>query len=1180
MASSRSFALSLRQQLLLVTMVTSGVGSVLGCVGFLAYDMHLARSNKIEALQSVAQIIGTNSTAALAFDDPAGGTKLLNALQTQERIRAGAIYRPDGTLFASYVRADLKDTLVLPAKAPKGIVWEKDCVSLSSPILLNDRTVGLLYLEAGRADLRMRLLRFEKLTVVTAAASLLIVYFLTSALQQSVSGPIRTLASVARSIAKGQAYSLRAPLLWGKELRQLSVDFNQMLEERERRDAALTEARVNLETKVEERTRELENEFAKQRRTELALQERTEFLNTLIASNPIPIVVQNENEKIELANPAFHSLFGYSKEETLGMALDELIVPEEFREDAASNFQQIAERGTIHKTAKRRRKDGTLLDVEIHGAPLLKGGKVQGVLALYQDLTERLKAQKGVREGEELFRALSAAAPVGIFCADAKGKILYTNKRWKELTGHPAEEAMNSGWYSVVHPEDRTVVENLWKSGVEFGMELKDQCRFLTKEGHVNWVEWQTRTLYALDGALQGYVGVIEDITLRRAAEQRLLEAKEAAEAASRAKSEFLANMSHEIRTPMNGILGMTELALDTELTPVQREYLGMVKSSTELLLGVINDILDFSKIEAGRLDLELVPFSLLDVIEDSLRPLALRAQQKGLELGWSSQGDIPDRVVGDPTRLRQILINLAGNAIKFTKTGEVEVRAERMPSTGKEIEVKLTVSDTGIGIPEEMHQQIFAAFAQADSSTTREFGGTGLGLSISSRLVKLMGGEISVESSPGGGSRFFFTVKLVEEKGADWPATPAGDAQLEGKRVLVADDNETNRQLLARLLQQWGMRPVVAASGVEALALFGQCMSGPDEFQIALIDQNMPGMSGFDVAEQIRRFSTGTNTPILILSSEPSGADRETEKRLGITQHVTKPLRRASLRAAILRALEISPVEVQTESGMGSLPPSRRLKLLLAEDNLVNQKLAIRLLEKMGHEVTLAVNGAEAFAMAPRQAFDLILMDIQMPVMSGTEAAKKIREEELRTGGHIPIMAMTAHAMTGDAERCLESGMDGYVSKPIQIDLLRAEIERLTEMKIENGRETMKKNEESVARPIWNQAELLDRVDNDQELLRELLGIFKEDFPRTIHSLEEAVAAGDMKNSASLSHSLKGMLSNLGGMRAAEAAAKLEKLASSAGENGSLKEALGALQSEAASLLPEVDAYMTEVRR
>jgi len=461
-------------------------------------------------------------------------------------------------------------------------------------------------------------------------------------------------------------------------------------------------------------------------------------------------------------------------------------------------------KGFIHETAKRKKKNGALVDVEVHAVPLaLKSGE-QNVLALYQDISGRLEAQRALRESEQLFRTLSAAAPIGIFYTDAAGKILYTNKRWEEMTGRTAEHAMRKGWADAVHPEDRATVEKLWKSGFTLQIELKDQCRFLTPEGHVNWVQWQTRALMGTDGILQGYVGVIEDITKQRAAEQRLVEAKQAAEAASRAKSQFLANMSHEIRTPMNGILGMTELALDTELQPEQREYLEMVWSSAESLLGIINDILDFSKIEAGRLDLESVPFSLLDCIESALEPLAVRAQQKNLEVTWALQGDVPEVLLGDPTRLRQILINLAGNAIKFTKEGEVSVQAQRLQSTGGFIPIRFSVSDTGMGIPKDKQQQIFDAFSQADSSTTREFGGTGLGLSISARLIQLMKGEIELESTPDKGSTFTFTVPFLAGTAAASPLPLIVHSAMENERVLVVDDNEINRILLMNILPQW----------------------------------------------------------------------------------------------------------------------------------------------------------------------------------------------------------------------------------------------------------------------------------------------------------------------------------------------------------------------------------------
>jgi PAS domain S-box-containing protein len=1043
--------LSLRHRLLLLTLFVGGIGDLVACTGFLAYDRHVARELKERELRSTASLIGTSMTAPLAFDDASSGEKLLGALRTRKSIRAGVVYNANGSVLATYVRSDVNPKSVLSNKTPEDVVWRKTFLSLCSPIYLDQRRVGTIYLEADLVDLQQRMQEFAKLNALIGGASLLVVYFLTVVLQKSITGPIGELAGVARSIAAKNNYSLRAPPLAGKELRQLSADFNHMLEEIEHRDAELKEARSALELHVEARTRDLEEEIYERRRAEAAITER-----------------------------------------------------------------------------------------------------------------------------EELFRTLSAAAPIGIFRTDADGRIIYTNQRWTEMTGLSAEMAQGRGWHTAVHPDDRAAAEALWKGGIAFGMELKDQCRFLTPEGHTIWVKWQTRALYDAEGMLKGYVGVVEDITQQRAAEQRLKEAKAAAEEANKAKSDFLANVSHEIRTPMNGILGMTELAMDTQLTCEQREYLGMVKSSAESLLDIINDILDFSKIEAGRLELEHIPFSLQNCIEDSLRPLAMRAQQKGLELNWSLEGEIPERLEGDPTRLRQILTNLAGNAIKFTREGEVKVCAERAAASDGSLEMLFTVSDTGIGIPKDKHQKIFESFSQGDASTTREFGGTGLGLSISARLVKLMHGDIWLESTPGRGSTFFFTAKLAIVDGEENVPSPHPDAEAK-TNVLVADDSEVNRQLLKRLLSQWGMRPVLAADGYEAVALFEQRFARPDAFRIVLLDQNMPGMDGYEVAERIRRSSSREETSLFILSSSARPGDEQRVAGLGITQRVMKPLCSVTLREAIFRALRDSAAPAPPSNIVALAPMARKLRLLLVEDNLVNQKLAIHLLEKMGHAVILATNGQEGFRLTNEQQFDLILMDIQMPIMGGMEATRLIREREAATGQHVPIMAMTAHAMSGDAGRFLAAGMDGYISKPIRIDLLRSEIERLTNGQPNDRSDQMKKQENPIAVPVWNLTQLLARVDNDQELLRELLNIFHEEYPRHMEGLEKAVFSGDLNGATVLGHTLKGMLANLAASRAAAAAGHVER-AARAGEKKELEEAFTALHLELKALVPELLAHTTEV--
>jgi PAS domain S-box-containing protein len=1171
--------LSLRQRLLMLTMVTSGVAVLVGCLGFLAYDMKAARDHNEEELRSAADLIGTSCTAALAFDDSQGGTRLLEALRTRRHIRMGILYRPNGSYFASFVRDDLIRKAIPPRQPTNGMVWNDDRLVYSSPVSLDGRQLGSLYLESDLTDLQDRLQRFEQVTTIIALGSLLVVYLLTAILQQSVTKPILNLANIARLITAEKSYSLRAPPLSGRELRQLSSDFNHMLEEIERQDAALKEAREVLELRVAARTSELETEVKERRRAEEQLQQRTTFLNTLIEHSPLAIAVGGPDARFELVNPAFEKLFGYTSAEAIGGKVDELTYPAYFGSKEVENRLQQLKRESIHETTQRRRKDGKLVDVEVHAAPLKLDNGDCHVLAVYQDISERLEAQRALRESEQLFRTLSAAAPVGIFHCDAQGGVVYGNGRMVEMTGWAHEKAAGYGFLQAVHPDDREKILKSWREAAEREGIVAESFRCVTPDGRALWVDIFLRALRNERGKVAGLIGVMQDVTERHESQERLREAKEAAEAASRAKSEFLANMSHEIRTPMNGILGMTELALDTELKAVQREYLEMVKSSADALLGIIDDILDFSKIEAGRMDLETVPFSLLDCIEGSLEPLAVRAQQKGLELSWGIQGELPEILLGDPTRLRQILINLVGNAIKFTKQGEVSVQAEKLPLVAAAIPIRISVSDTGIGIPKEKHQQIFAAFSQADTSTTREFGGTGLGLSISARLIQLMGGQIEVNSEPGRESAFRLTIPFMPGI-APKDAVPATvDSDLMHKKVLVVDDSEINRHLLLHLLSQWGMEPTCAENGPEALRIFEKSLEEGAPFPIVLLDQNMPQMNGYQVAEELRGMASNEQPAIVILSSAPSVADMERARRLGIERRLVKPLRRSTLLEVIREGLRmpsslenvpILPREMRTSPG---------LRLLLAEDNPVNQKLAIHLLEKMGHHVTLAVNGREAVDTFKRNTFDAILMDIQMPVMSGVEATHEIRERERASGGHIPIIAMTAHAMAGDAEKYLSAGMDGYVSKPVRTGLLRAEIDRLAGTAERVGQQQVKEAEKEMPGPFIDFGELLARVESDRELLRDLLAVFKEEFTRHSHALRSAVEARDADQVALKAHILKGMLANLAAHEAAETAAHLESL----GRNGATAEfekSLAKFEAIGKALLQEVDAGASEVLR
>ncbi len=1162
---------------MLLTMVSSSVGLVFALFMGLVYYEHFAREHKVEELRSAADLIGTSSAAALVFDDSVAGARVLLALQTRKHICRGILFAPDGSIFAEYKRRDCGTQANAElAGRREGIYWDVASLGLVQPVRLDGREIGKLYLEAALTDLREDRWHVGLLAIPVFGATLVLVYFVTLIQQKSIVQPIRQLSDVAGRVAEEKNYALRAPSLKGPELGQLGGAFDHMLEVIESRDQELRDARDLLEVRVSERTMALEQEIEERQRAQLHLQESEELFRALNEAAPVGIIYGTRDGIIRLSNPAFRKMFGYTEEELTGKSLPDLLLTPAMRDNWTSTRKQLEAGRGVHYTAKRRRKDGKEIDVEAFGVPLKLGGKAKGFLALYLDISERMEAEKTIRESEELFRLLSSAAPIGIFRADREGRCVYVNQRWSEMTGRAAETALGYGWLQAIHPEDREATERLWKSAAEIGMDVQDETRFLTPDGNTNWIYWASRALHGPDGNSIGYVGVIEDITKRRFAEQRLLEAKQAAESANQAKSQFLANMSHEIRTPMNGILGMTELALETPLSTQQREYLEMVKGCAESLLEIVEEILDFSKIETGKTELANVPFSILDCVENALQPVTMRAQQKGLELQWSVRGDLPECVQGDPVRMRQVLINLLGNAVKFTDAGEVWLGIECLQRSEEEAEIRFEVRDTGVGIPAEYHSKIFDAFQQSDTSVTRQFGGTGLGLSISARIVRMMGGEIQVESTVGEGSRFFFTVKLKTAKSAE--RAEEEESKLPRVKALVVEERKGNQELAVWLMTRWGLEVEVAGSVEEVRASLARQKEENKQYRLVLVSQNLHGADGYDVAREIRAYAPPETTAILMVSSAASILEDAGAAECGIFRRLRKPLRRRvlweSLRAALTQGEpEPAPIiEPQANAADG------HFRILLVEDNEVNRKLAVRLLEKMGHQVDLASNGAEACEALCATTYDLVLMDLQMPVMGGLEATCKIREREQHSGQHVPILAMTAHAAAQDEKRCLEAGMDGYLTKPIRREVLRKEIERAVTQSgsCENGNEPAPHSELSEAE--WNVRELLERLEGDQDFLRELLQMFRTDSQTALMKAREALAQEDLAEMSRAAHTLKGMLKNLSMNATAELASALE----AAARNGARVEAetlLERLDRSLAGIMPEVETHLAEVR-
>ncbi len=804
-------------------------------------------------------------------------------------------------------------------------------------------------------------------------------------------------------------------------------------------------------------------DITERRRAEASLRNSEEQFRQL-ADNILEVFFVVEPEPLRMAylSPAYEEIWGRPRQEVYDRpaAWIESVHPED-RQAVSADFARSMQGVRGGLTYRIVRPDGSIRWIHARSSPVHDPqGKFIRLVGIAEDITNFKTAQLALEESEERARLLLESTAEAIYGINLEGDCTFCNAACVRMLGYvgPAE-LLGKNMHATMHhsyPDGTRYPVEACQIYLAFrenkGSHVENEVLW-RKDGSCFPAEYWSFPIKR-EGQLIGSVVTFLDITDRKKAEAELLKAKEGAEAANRAKSEFLANMSHEIRTPMNGIIGMTGLALETELTPDQAEYLHMVKGSADALLSLLNDILDFSKVESGKLELDCLSFNLRKSLGEAVKALAIKAQQNGLEVVFDVAPEVPATVLGDPARLRQVLVNLVGNSIKFTQAGEIEVNVQvKAPTQGQNVQgvaLLFSVRDTGIGIPLDKQRSIFDAFSQADSSTTRKYGGTGLGLTIASQLVRLMGGNLWVESEAGRGSTFYFTVQVGlgdAESPRDSLAKTLDISQCAGVPVLVVDDNATNRRILEDSLRNWKMMPTVVDSAAAAIRALRRVQESHSPLPLLLTDAHMPEMDGFGLVERIRQDPSLNNIKIVVLTSGGRRGDAALCRTLGVNAYLSKPFDRLELRELLLRVLagdSARPESAALVTRHSLRDQAKSLCFLVAEDNVVNQKLIARLLEKRGHTVVVARNGWEALALWEQRPFDIVLMDVMMPEMDGFEATRRIREKEKASGAHLPIIALTAHAMRGDREQCLAAGMDGYVSKPINMEELFSVIENL----------------------------------------------------------------------------------------------------------------------------------------
>ncbi len=903
-------------------------------------------------------------------------------------------------------------------------------------------------------------------------------------------------------------------------------------------------------------------DISERKRAEQALREERNLLQAFMEALPDHIYFKDREGRFLRANRAQAASFGFSDPSQLVGKTDFDFFTEEHARQALQDEQEIIRTGRplLVKVEKTVRPDGRERWKLTTKMPMRDAaGQIVGTFGISRDITAEKQIEEALRKSEARFRRLAESNIIGVTIGDETGRIVEANDAFLRIVGYTRQdlEAGQVRWDTMTPPDQKHILQTMGESLRTLGVVTPIETVHLHKAGHRVPV---LLGLAAIEGREGQAIGFVVDLTERKRIEQELERARDAAESANRAKSEFLSNMSHELRTPLNGIIGLTGLALETSLTQEQREYLRLVKFSAESLLSVVNDVLDFSKIEAGRLDLVETETDLRELFGNTLQSLAFSAHSKGLELALRVDSAVPQRILCDADRLRQVIINLVGNAVKFTEAGEVVLAIASLRQEGGQAELRFSVTDTGIGIPPDKLAVIFDPFVQADTSATRRHGGAGLGLAISSRIIARMGGQLKVESQLGKGSHFYFDLTMPVVGVPEVDSITSDLPSLEGVPVLIADDNATCRSILEELIRHGGMHPVTAADGATAWQLWQDAQRAGQPFKLVITDILAPPQDGLALARKVYASGKRGESPVILLV--PIGRRTKAFRRSNpaVAALLWRPIKEEELRAAIRRVL--GGAEAKTSRPASAAPshrPGRPLRILLAEDNSVSRTFATRLLERQGHQVTAVSSGREALRALEGQGeqnFDVVLMDVQMPDMNGLEATAAFRKKAQSSKRHLPIIALTADILPGDPDRFRIAGMDGYLSKPVDPEKLETALEWVLEEKEPGG---LAQATAAGSDPPFNEAELLARLDGDKELLAELAEVFLAQLPDHLRNVRQAIERGDGSALEQSAHKLKGSLSHFTTRSAWVAVERLELMGRSGDLEGAQQAATNA---------------------